>query len=87
MRKDIFIVGARLLGIWELLGAVSSLAWLIANWMGYLQMQPSNKEYTAIHFIIQFLTGIFLLFRTDRLYDFVNRITGEGKIAEQDSEQ
>lgn len=86
MRKDIFIVGARLLGIWELLGALSSLAWLIASWMGYLQMQPSNKEYTSIHFIIQFLTGIFLLFRTHQLFDLLNHITSGESIVEQDPE-
>jgi hypothetical protein len=86
MRKDLFIVGVRLLGLWQLLGAVSSLAYMICFWYGYIQSQALGQEYNSIHFVVQLLTGIFLLFGTHYLFHLVDRIKPEEAPAEEESE-
>jgi uncharacterized membrane protein len=76
MRKDIFIVGARLLGMWLLVGAATSLAVLIITWIGYQRRIASSLEYNlaynAIHFIVEVIAGLYLLFRTHRLFNFLD---------------
>jgi hypothetical protein len=76
MRKDIFIVGARLLGIWQLLGAVVSLVWIIAAWLGYLRAS-SSQEYNSVHFIVQLATGSYLIFRTHQLFHLMERLKAD----------
>ena len=78
MRKDLFVVGARLLGIWELVGAVSSLANIIAAWFGYLRPQSYSQEYSSLHFLVQLGIGLYLLFRTHRLFHLLERLKPEG---------
>ena len=74
MRKDIFIVGARLLGIWRLLGALGSLAWIIAGWFGYVRAQSYSQEYYSVRFIVELATGLYLLFRTHHLFHLLERL-------------
>jgi hypothetical protein len=78
MRKDLFIVGARLLGIWQLLGAANSLASMIGFWYGYMQLPAYNQQYNNIHFVIELAGGLFLIFGTHFLFDLMDRIKPEG---------
>lgn len=77
MRKDIFIVGARLLGIWQLLGALNSLAYIIADWLGKLHVPSSSEEYNTVHLIVQLGTGLYLIFRPYSLFNLLDRLKGE----------
>lgn len=74
MRKDIFIVGTRLLGIWQLLGALTPFAYIIGYWFGYIRPQPYTLEYNVLTLIVHLITGLYLLFRTQNLYDLLNRL-------------
>ena len=82
MRKDIFIVGARLLGIWQLLGALNSLAYMVSYWSGPTRPPSYTQEYNVLTFIIHLITGLYLLFRTHRLYDVLVRLVPEEKSVE-----
>jgi hypothetical protein len=68
MRKDLFIVGARLLGIWQLTGAVNSLALIVAAWAGFLHAQPGAQDYSNIHFAAELVLGLYLVLKTEHLY-------------------
>jgi nicotinamidase-related amidase len=74
MRKDIFVVGARLLGLWQLLGALSSLAWIASNWAGSLQTPSSASQYYYIRFFLEFIVGLYLVFRPHQLFEIIERI-------------
>ena len=84
MRKDIFIVGARLLGIWQLLGAIRSFAYIASAWLGYIRPQSTTQEYNALLFIVELVTGLYLLLRTHNLFRLVDRLKEEEKTVEQD---
>jgi hypothetical protein len=71
MRKDIFIVGARLAGIWQLLGAANTLATLTYIWLWPLRPASSNQEMYILHFAVQLVTGIHLLLRTHQLFNLL----------------
>ena len=83
MRKDIFIVGARLLGIWQMLGAVRSLAYMISAWVGYTRPQSSTQEYYSLLFVVELVTGLYLLFRTHNLFHLLDRLKPEEDTVEQ----
>ena len=82
MRKDIFIVGARLLGVWQLLAALSSFAYLVSFWYGYIQLPAYNQQYNNIRFVIELAGGLFLVFGAHFLYDQLDRINFKGDKAE-----
>ena len=84
MRKDIFIVGARLLGIWELIGAVSSFGWIITGWLGYVRPQSYSQEYYSVRFIIELAVGLYLLFRTHHLFHLMERLEPDNDEAQVD---
>ena len=88
MRKDIFVVGTRLLGIWQLVGAVMSLAYMIFYWIGYFPGQPANREYSLIRFGIELLLGLILSLRPYTLYSLFERMGEEDQeIAESEEDQ
>ena len=82
MRKDIFIVGAKLFGIWQLLGALSPLAYMIGFWIGYIHPQAYTQEYNVLTFIVHLVTGLILLFRTDRIFRLLDRLEPEEELIE-----
>jgi hypothetical protein len=82
MRKDIFIVGARLLGIWQLLGAIRSFAYMVGGWVGYIRQQSSTQEYNNLVFIVDLVTGLYLLFRTHSLFHLLDRLKPVEETAE-----
>ncbi len=73
MRKDIFVVGVRLLGVWQLVGAVVSLCNIIFVWLGYYKAQSIQSEYTIIHFGVQLVIGLYLILRPYHLFHFIER--------------
>ncbi len=81
MRKDIFVVGIRLLGVWQLIGAIVSLCNIIIVWLGYYRTQSIQNEYTIIHFGIQFVIGLYLILRPYHLFHCIERF------AEKDEEE
>jgi hypothetical protein len=83
MRKDIFIVGARLLGIWQLLGAIRSFAYIASAWLGYIRPQSYTQEYNVLLFIVELVTGLYLIFRTHNLFHLVDRLKPEEDTVEQ----
>ena len=74
MRKDIFIVGARLLGIWQLLAGLSPLASILYAWLRPFQQHSYTQEYEIMIFAVHLLTGLYLLFRTDSLFRLMVRL-------------
>ena len=75
MRKDIFIVGARLLGIWQLLGAASLIAQYISIWAGLYKPSVSYQEsYAFVHMAVELVTGLYLIFSAYPLYDILNKV-------------
>ena len=74
MRKDVFLVGARLLGIWQLLGGLGSLVWIIIVGLGYLHPQSYSQEYNSVNFIIHLATGLYLVFKTEHLFQLLDRL-------------
>ena len=87
MRKDIFIVGIRLLGLWQLLGAANSLAGIITIWLGYLRPQSTAQEYYILHFAVQLVTGLYLIFRPYRLFNLMARMKEEEMTIETNADE
>ncbi|HVN49612.1 MAG TPA: hypothetical protein VMU30_12430 [Bacteroidota bacterium] len=75
MRTDIFIVGARLLGVWQLVGAIETLAYLIFNWMKSYPMSPTNHEYQLIRVGVELFVGLYLVLRPYHLCNIIERFT------------
>ena len=83
MRKDIFVVGARLLGVWQLVDAIFSFANLVAHWIGYIQPQSYNHEHLLISFGIHLILGLYLVIRPYHLFHLLEHFTrddGEDQI-------
>ena len=72
MRKDLFLVGARLLGVWQLIGALNSLALILAAWAGFLPHQPGGTEYSNIRFVVELVIGLYLILKTDHLFSLLS---------------
>ena len=88
MRKDIFIVGARLLGIWELLAAAYSLAYIIAAHIGVIKLTTSGtQEYYSLRFVVECTLGLFLIFRAHRLFNFLDRFKEKQDIISPDDSE
>ena len=73
MRKDIFVVGCILLGIWELAGALSSLANLVGVWIWYTSPQSYNSKYYLLHLGVELFIGLYLILRPYDLFHFIER--------------
>jgi hypothetical protein len=74
MRKDIFIVGAKLLGVMQLISAVYSLATIVAVHTGLIRPQGATAEYSSVRFVAEVAVGLFLVFRTEALFNLLNRV-------------
>jgi len=83
MRKDIFIVGARLLAIWLLIEAVNSFTFVIGYWLGYFNRSSFSYDYSLINLIIRLIAGIYLLLKTNELFNFLERILTKTKDTEE----
>jgi len=80
MRKDLFIVGARLLGIWILIGVINPISHIVAPI--FIKTQPPTyvQLTNVVNGILHFIIGYFLLFKTNSLYKFLDRILTETEI-------
>jgi hypothetical protein len=83
MRKDIFIVGARLLSIWLLISAINPLFYVIATWIGYLALNPYTQFYSLVSAIVHLVAGLYLLLKTNELFDFLERTLSKVKNTEE----
>ena len=79
MRKDIFVVGCLLLGVWELAGALSSLANLVGVWIWYPSPQSYNSKYYLLHLGVELFIGLYLILRPYDLFHFIERFTVNDK--------
>jgi len=77
MRKDLFVVGARLIGIWQLTAALNSLALLVAYWAGFVHQAGGGLEYTKVRFAGELVIGLYLLLKTDHLFELLTARGGE----------
>lgn len=74
MRKDIFIVGARLLGLSLLSGGINPLAYVVYTWISKYQPTPSAIEYNIINGLVHIFIGLYLLLRTNNLFNYLDRV-------------
>jgi hypothetical protein len=81
MRKDIFIVGARLLGVWISIGAFNPLIYVLAAWSGFIQHQSAALDYNLLHGAVDVIAGLYLVFRTENLFDLLERVTTKAEAA------
>ena len=77
MRKDIFIVGARLLGISILTGGLNPLAYVVSTWFTKYQPTPNAIEYNIVNGLVHIIIGAYLLLRTNNLFNFLERVLTE----------
>jgi len=75
MRKDIFLVGTRLLGLWQLCGAMVSLVYLIGEYAGYVQPQPSAHGYNLLRLGVELIVGSFFIFRPQNIFNLVKQLS------------
>jgi uncharacterized membrane protein len=73
MRTDIFTVGARLLGVWQLVGALGTLAYLLYEWLRSYPLSTVNHEYQFIRFGIELIVGLYLVLRPYHLSQIIER--------------
>ena len=73
MRKDIFVVGCILLGIWQLAVALGSLANLVGVWIWYTSPQSYNSKYYLLHLGVELFIGLYLILRPYDLFHFIER--------------
>jgi hypothetical protein len=85
MRKDIFIVGARLLSIWLLIEAINPLSYVIASWLGYFVINPYSQYYSIVSVIVHISTGLYLLLKTNELFYFLERTLTKTKDTEENN--
>jgi len=75
MRKDIFLVGTRLLGLWQLCGAMVSLVYLIGDYSGYVHPQASSHEYNLLRLGVELIIGLFLISRPQHIFNFAKQLS------------
>ncbi len=85
MRKDIFIVGIRLLAIWVLIEAIYPLIYVIGSWFGYFIRNNYSQEYYLINAIVHLVVGLYLLLKTNGLFDFLERVLDKKEDTEEDN--
>ncbi len=74
MRKDIFIVGAILLGLWLFIGAIGPLLYLLAMLFGSFHPQTEAQDYTLLNGVVHLLIGLYLMFRPDDVFNLLERM-------------
>lgn len=87
MRKDIFVVGARLLGVWLLVGALSSLVYIISYWSGFYQPPSYGNQYYWIHFGTELILGLYLALRPYHLFHMIGRLADSDDEGQADSSE
>jgi hypothetical protein len=90
MRKDIFLVGIRLLGILQLCGAMVSLVFLIGDYAGYVRAQSPGHEYTLLRFGVELIIGLLFISRPQNIFNLVNQLSvpeDEDKSSESDTNE
>ena len=75
MRKDLFLLGTRILGLMQLVSGVTSAVYLILEYSGYLHPQVPTHEYTLVRFGVELVIGLFLLLRPHVVYNFVKQLS------------
>jgi uncharacterized membrane protein len=73
MRTDIFTVGARLLGVWQLVSAIETIAYLIYEWIKSHHLSAPNHEYQLMRFGIELIVGLYLVLRPYHLSQIIER--------------
>lgn len=77
MRKDLFIVGSRLLGIWLLLGVISPVSYIVVT-VFVPSKTPTIVQITNItNALLHVVFGLFLLVKTNSIYGYLHRILDE----------
>lgn len=71
MRKDIFVVGVRLVGVMQLIGAFTNLAQTIFYWIGYYRPPSFNFQYFFIHIGVDVVVGLYLILRPFQLFHII----------------
>ena len=79
MRKDLFLVATRLIGLWQICGSLVSFAYIISDYIGYIRPQSYSHQYYMLRFVVEFLIGLFLLIRPNRVLGFVEFLTPNGE--------
>jgi hypothetical protein len=82
MRKDLFLVGARLLGVLQFLSAASPLGYLLASWFGIAWIPASSQGYNGIQAAVHLAAGSYLVYRPLHLYRLLENLKHENDDAE-----
>ncbi len=77
MRKDIFVVGARLLGVMQLVDAVFGIVNLISQWAGIINPPSYGHGYSLVTFGVHLILGLYLTTRPYHLFSFLNLLTAD----------
>jgi hypothetical protein len=77
MRKDIFVVATRLLGVMQLVDAIFNLAYLVSHWIGYIKPQSYSHEHDLISFGIHLVLGLYFVVRPYHLFHLLELFTGD----------
>jgi hypothetical protein len=75
MRKDIFLAGIRLLGLWQLCGSLVSFSYIISDYIGLTRPQSYTHEYNLLRFGVEFIVGSFLVFRPHNIFHFIQLLS------------
>jgi len=75
MRKDIFLVGIRLLGLWQLCGSIVSFTYIISDYIGLTRPQAYTHEYNLLRFGVEFIVGLFLILRPFNVFHFIQLLS------------
>ena len=87
MRKDIFVVLIRVLGVWKLLGSLNQLASLISQWIGYMPPQTTATHYLLLHFGLEFIIGLYFVLRPYHLFHLIERFAENDDEVQAESEE
>jgi len=85
MRKDLFVLGARLLGLWQLCGALVSFAYIIGEYIGYIRSISYSHEYNMLHFGVELFVGLFLFIRPYKILEFAEFLTPNEGVVQTDA--
>jgi hypothetical protein len=86
MRKDIFVVLIRVLGVWQLVGSLGQLANLISQWIGYMQPQTYGSRYIVLHFGLELVIGLYFVLRPYHLFHLIERFAENDDEIQAESE-
>jgi hypothetical protein len=71
MRKDIFVVGVRLLGTWFIVGSILPLVTITSEYFGYIHLGEYGHASNILHFCVDFIVGAFLILRTHNIFRLI----------------